>query len=829
MNDMQRIDRAWITRTRAAALPVVLLLGALYFASVVGAHYPIGRWLFFRYAGAWLASAAFAAACLSSGHAILRRALGHTLPLAEHAAIAFAVGVYVFFLSMMLAGLAGLLGPALFVGLPLALIAAGAPSLLRSTRRLARHLRYRRARAARPSPFALPILAFGMLGVGMVYFAILTPDNVAFDARWQHLAVAEHYAAAGAVGRFPEGWIIGASPQLASILYTWAFLLPKGALFDRVELAAHLEFTTFLFTLVGVTALTRRLVPAAFASSPPARGEARAAADAGHAPRPARARLGLAWVARFLFPGVFLYDSSLCVGADHVVALFAVPLYALLLRAYGSLSTRLCVLLSLMMAGAFLTKHTGAITLLGFPVIAIALRAVWILARAAWARSRGLPSPSPAGAGFRGPLAAVAGFLAFTAPHWAKNWAFYGDPLYPLLRDRLTLRPWTADASERFEWGFLKAELWRPTMDMAGLRASLKALFTFSFIPNDWPRFHGTVPVIGSLFTLLLFCLPFLPRSKRLYGLFAAVHLGVFAWYWMHHQDRYLQTLMPWMAACVAAVIAIAWQTNLATRVALTGLIALQIVWGGDVYFIPGHVMVSSPVSAVSELLSSGYRKDWKRREAFFMPYASVAPLLPPGAKVLVHERHPHLGLGSMSVNDFPTNQGGISYGLLGSPRAAYDLLQGFGVTHLLWSAGESYATDTLAGDLVFFALAAGRGRSARIVEGLTLAEMPATPPPAGGPDDVFVLTCPGGLTPGLYRLADLRTPVYGPRKGHSPPPRAPATTGGAGAEALVAEATYAITEPKCPHDADAAIGKAFQRLAARKGGYVLWARPSPP
>lgn len=818
MNDKQPIARAWITRAREAALPAVLVLGGLCFAWVVNAHYPIGRWLFFRYAGAWLASAAFAAACLSSGHAIVRRALGHTLPLAEHAAISFAAGVYVFFVAMTLAGLAGLLGPALFVALPLALIAVGAPSLLRSARRLARHLRYRRARAVRPSPFALPILAFGLLGVGMVYFAILTPENVAFDARWQHLALAEHYTAAGAVGRFPEGWIIGASPHLTSILYTWAFLLPKGALFDRVELAAHLEFTTFLFTLVGVTALTRRLVPQ---SARPARGGAE------HDPRQ-RARLGLAWVARFLFPGVFLYDSSLCTGADHVAALFAVPIYALLLRAYSALSTRLCLLLSLMMAGAFLTKHTGAITLLGFPAVALALRTAWLLGLAARARLRGVPSSLPASAWLRGPLAAIAGFLTFTAPHWAKNWAFYGDPLYPLLRDKLTLHPWTADASERFEWGFLKEQLWRPTMNMAGLRDSLTALITFSFIPNDWARFHGKVPVIGSLFTLLLFCLPFLPRAKRLYGLFAAVHLGIFAWYWMHHQDRYLQTLMPWMAACVASVIAIAWRTNTATRAALAGLIALQIVWGGDVYFIPGHAMAGTPLTAVSELLSSGYRKDWKSREGFFKPFSSVAPLLPRGAKVLVHERHPHLGLGAMSVNDFTTNQGGISYGLLGSPRAAYDLLRGYGVTHLLFSAGESHATDTLAGDLVFFQLAIGHGLTPRVVEGLTLAEMPAAPPPADANDSVFVLTCPGGPAPGLYRLTDLQTPVYGPRKGHYPPPREPAASDGAGAEALVAKAAYAITEPRCLHEVDSGIRKDFQRLAARKGGYDLWARPTP-
>src|SRR6185503_15929590 len=293
----------------------------------------------------------------------------------------------------------------------------------------------------------------------------------------------------------------------------------------------------------------------------------------------------------------------------------------------------------------------------------------------------------------------------------------------------LRLRPWTPESSERWEWGYLKAEFWRPTADWAGLWQSIKVLLTQSFIPNDWSKFHGHVPVFGSLFTLTLFCLPFLRKTRRLWALFAAVHVGIFCWYWVHHQDRYLQALLPWMAAATAGVIMLAWRTHVVTRVALMGLIALQVIWGGDVYFIPGHAMVRSPINAVVDLISSGYRKDFKAREQIYAPFTDVGKALPKKAKVLVHEHRPHLGIVAMSVNDLPVNQGGISYGLLGSPRAAYDLLKGYGVTHRLWSS-ESKAYDTLAGDLVFHALASKYGKGPRTFGSFNLAAMPNAPPP---------------------------------------------------------------------------------------------------
>ena len=111
------------------------------------------------------------------------------------------------------------------------------------------------------------------------------------------------------------------------------------------------------------------------------------------------------------------------------------------------------------------------------------------------------------------------------------------------------------------------------------------------------------MPVFGSLFTLLSVCLPFLRRTRRLWALTGATLLAVAVWYWTHHQDRYLETLLPWMTAVTAGAMVLVWRgrplsVSPPRARARSLLVALQIVWGGDVYFIPGHAMIGSPVKA---------------------------------------------------------------------------------------------------------------------------------------------------------------------------------------------------------------------------------------
>lgn len=792
------MDRAkWGGRVRRAGLPLALTAATLGFGVWLNRSYRIADWLFVRYAVWWLLSLLFGTACLSSGHALVRRVLGGVLPLFEHLAVSFAAGVYLFFLGTMLGGLLGLYGTAFFFALPLVLIAAGARPTFRHARRAARHLRGAWRRLPRPTPWALLVHAFGLLGLLAVYFAILSPNNVAFDSRWQHLGIAEHYAAVGSVQRFPEGWFIGAAPHLASFLYTWAFLLPGGRIVDHIELAAHLELTVFACGLIGIPALVRRLVrPAAL--GPVYR---------------------YAWAARFLFPGIFLYDSSLCLGADHIASVFAAPIYLLLLRAWKDLAPRACVLLALALSGAILTKYTGALILVAPAIAAVALRAVVLAFRAL--RDRLRHQPVHFRAAWAGPLAAIAGGLLFTAPHWVKNIVWYGDPLYPVLHKVFQHpRPWTADSAARFDIG-LALQFWRPERTLAGVARTLGALFTFSFVPNDWERFHGSTPVFGSLFTLSLVALPFLARTRRLWGLYAATHLGVFAWYWIHHQDRYLQAVLPWMAAATAAVLGLAWREGLAARLAVGAMVALQVVWGADVYFMPAHVFLGVPAKAVIDILSRPAGKVEKERLVYSDAFVGIGRALPPHSKVLVHEFHPHLGVNAPTVTDCPYHQGGISYVRTPTPLEVFDQLHGYGVTHLVYRTSEAREPDTLAGEIVFSNFVHGYAVGAKTVEGWLVAAMPAAaPPPGNAPDPVLVVTCGKGQAPGLYHLADLTVPELDKKK---PAPRPFKAAAAGDLAALVPEARAVAQDHACK-TLPAGVEAAFVQAGTRDP-YAIWVR----
>ncbi|MBI4705339.1 MAG: hypothetical protein HY744_29895 [Deltaproteobacteria bacterium] len=784
----QRAVRA----ARIGLLSLLLLGAAVLFAAVVHRHYPLEKWLFWRYAGYWLACLVWSLGCVSVGHLVVRRFLGRTLPVAEQLATSFAVGVVAFFLLMFGAGALGLFRAPLFYALPLGMIALGGPALYRYLRRAARRLGAYWRRAPRPPFLHYAVLAFGLAGVAMVYFVVLAPEHAQFDARWKHLALAEDYWATGAVRRFPEGWTVATYPHLVSFLFTWGFLVPGGRLFDQVELCAHMEVTVFLFTLLGVVGLVRLLVP--------------------------RCHGELAWAARFLFPGVFLYDSSLATGADHIGALFAVPIFTLLVRAWRELSPGPCALLAAMMSGAALVKYTSAIMLFPVPAAVLGLRALWLL----WRRRR-VPAHMR-GNWYRGPLAALAVGLAVTAPHWLKNVVWYGDPFYPVLYKHLALRPWIGqDGADMYEWGYQAHQFWRPSRDWQGLRETFTALFDFSFVPNDYKRYHGEVPVFGSLFTLLLAPLvflrarPFVAQRVRLWGVVLTVHGGILVWYWTHHQDRYLQVLLPLMTAITAACIALLWRTHAVTRGALVLLVGLQIVWGGDVYFIQSHAMIKSPIKKVNDLLEMGYRRQYDKRFEVFGSYGKLRELLPAKARVLLHDNHDHVGIGRSSVSDWQGWQYGINYGRLAGPRAVCELLRGMGVTHLVWAERTSKGWDSLAGDIMFFEFATRYGERRRRAGSLELADMPAKPPPEHFADTVAVLGCKQGYRTGLYRVGQLAVPVFGPRRARFPKPILEAPDDAAGHAELMRRAAFAAVDRNCQAGLPAGQRGSFRLIAERR------------
>jgi hypothetical protein len=745
----------------------------LIVAAVGHRHYPIQLWLFWRYATYWLVCGTWAMACLLAGLKATRFVVPSGLPSAERMVLGFAAGVYAFAVAIFLSGLAGLLGWWLAVLLPVAFLTFGRSALPEVT------AFGRRIRLRTPSMFFLVASAWGVVSLAMIYLTIMTPENASFDARWYHLPIAEHYAAEGAIRRFAEGWFPGAYPHLASLLYTWAFCLPETALFDRVEIAAHLELVLFAATLASVPVLVRRLVPGA--------------------------KSGAAWATIFLFPSVFVYDSNLNIGGDHVLAFWAIPIFLAWLRAQQRLQVRRCLLLALMLAGAALTKYQAGCLLI-FPVVGILVVA---LRRRQW----------------RGPLALFSAALLLTAPHWLKNWMWYGDPVYPILHRHLAGRPWNVDASAILE-STAAEHLWGPKAPtlLGKLLETIGALFTFSFLPHDWDTLTRGVPMFGSLFSILVLTLPFVKGGRRLAPLVVATFSGLFAWYWVSHQDRYLQALLPWMAAVTAAAIVLIARTGRSNRRLLGGLVALQLVWGGSAYFTPSHPIIGSPVKTAADLLAAGFRQDYSVRLRPFGSWWDIGVALPKNAKVLVHEIFEHVGTRSASVSDAVGWQGGIEYGTLGGPRGVYDLLTSMGVTHIVYRTGASEGSDSLAGDLIFLEFVSRWGRGQRTFGHASLVQMPARPPPPAAPSDVVALVaCGNRYRSGKYHLAQLSIPAKTVPLSGFPEPFA-----ALGSELVPRfdDAQYAVLDTACQQPLDARATEAFTLLANR-GTTQLWVRSS--
>lgn len=778
---------------------LVLLLAALgVFAKAVEPHYPFEHWLFFRYAGYWLGALACLAGALGVGHVTVERLFRLRLTFHEAVVCALAVGLFELELGMLVVGaFQGFRAPA-FVLVPLAFLAGGSDGLRALA---ARGVRLFRSARPRQSALGIASMAFGLLVLAAIYFAMLSPENVQFDSRWKHMSLAEDWVAHGGLRRKEEGWLFAARPHMTSLLYSWAFLLPGSAkLFDKMLLCAHLEFVIFLVTtLFGIPALVRRLVP--------------------------RADARVVWAARFVFPGVLLYDSSLSAGTDHIGALFMVPAALMLLRAFRKLDPRPTLLLALVLAAGMLVKETIAIMLVPVPVLVVAVRAVWLFVQG----KRGKVDATALRNGWRSPLLAALLMVAATSPLWLKNLVWFGDPAYPTLSRWFSPNPWSRDAAYRFAWGYTDAQMWAPERNLDGLLETFRALFTFSFEPHDWKRFHRDVPVFGSLFTLLLPTLVLCRGVKRTAWLAGWIHVAIFAWFSVHHQDRYLQGLMPLMASATAAMMILVWRQHGAlARAALGALVTFQLVWGGDVYFFQTHAMARSPLKKSIDLLSAGFEKRYGARFNVQTSYQAIGKALPPGARVLLHETNINLGTGRTTVLDNPGWQYAIEYGAQKSPAEVHALLAGLGVTHLHGRTDKSKGTDSLAGDIRFHDYLRRYAENLQQLSSGVLGELGEVPQ---GPfdDTVAVLSCGNDYAPGLYQVTDLSTPPFGPRMKELPPPREPATLPGDAAK-LIDQAEFVVLNPKCVQGGASGLRSSHSLLIKRSASkhmaaYEIWVR----
>jgi hypothetical protein len=752
-----------LAHLRTTALVVLLLAGAGFFASYVDRFYAVKDWLFWRYAAYWVLTFGWLLACLSLGHAFVTRAFRGSFNILERLTLALPVGVYAFHAAIFLLGLVGELGPPIFWLLPAVFLAAGARGLVRDVARYHRRTRPWNLVGLRTA--ALPLLAVGAVGVGVLYFQNIVPDQMSFDSRWYHLPIAQKYAITGRIARFEEGFWQGAYPQLSTHLFTWAFLMPGDVLFDRAALCGHLEFGLFLATLAQIPVFVRRLVP--------------------------RSRPALAWVSVFLFPGIYLYDSNLHTGADHIAGFWAIPLAFAAFRAWSNFTVAKVFLFSLFAAGAMQTKYTAVILVAPF-ALAMVVRALWVTMRV-----RTLPVFAALG------VLAVAP-LVLTAPHWLKNFVWYGDPFYPVLHAHLRVRPWNPDAIHQLNQ---LEQVARPgSLTADGIIEALKATLTFSFVPNDWALFHRDVPLFGSVFTLTLPCLLFMRGAWRFLWVHASVMLGLFVWFILSHYDRFLQALLPLMAAATAASIISLWRLGWPVRVALLPLVLLQVVWGADVPFFRTHnLLYDSPVRHTAQFLASGF-ENRPNRLRLFEPLPSIGAAFPRNATVLTHDIVMILGLDRNWVTDL--HQSRISYARLRSPKRIHAELQQLGVTHLVWS-DWSISRDSLAGDLAFLNFAGRYARDQRRVDRTTVARMPDVPPDDARKDyEVAHFGCGYPYARGSYRLSQLALPVL--HAGRRPNPLRPIVS----AEEAQKTADFIVTDNRC--DTGMIINPAFRLMSTR-------------
>lgn len=709
-------------RVRNYAAGATLLAGLAFFLFWVHRFYPIQHWLVWRYLTYVLVAGMFLLVCASAGELVVRKIRGASLPLREQLVQSVAVGCFAFVSGWFVLGLFGLMNRASAVLWPLALSAPNLWPLIKRLRRASR-LSHRLALPTRQRSWLwYPVFVLGVLALALIYLPLLSPANVAYDSRWYHQALAEHYAADGKIRPFREGWFMGAYPQFATYVYSWAYSLPRTILFDRVELSLHLEFALFVYTLASVPVLVRRLSP--------------------HAP------ISLSWVAVFAFPELFCYDSMLSGAADHVAAAFTIPLFLSLLRALPELKERECAVLGLLCAALLLAKYTvyAAVLVTGSVVLA---RALWL---GVWSLSK--PRAQRKAQWLLGPVLLGVVALVGSAPHWLKNLAWYKDPFYPLLD---SLFPSTPPITEPAKLGWFVPKEWAAERSLDGVWETLKAAFTFSFVPNDWPSLHRDVPIFGSLFTLSIPCLFFVRRRRRLVLLYVVVHWCVMQWYWSFHQDRYLQAYVPWMAACIAAVAAQLWQLGVFARCGVSALFCAQLIWGGDVPFFPTHSMSGSALKTAIDLLSSGYRGDYVNRLKPYGPWSEFAQHLPKSARVLVHEDHLRLGLGAPAVSDAASWQAGIDYSKAGTPAKVFDRLRELGVTHVMWRVGVSRGFDSVASDVAFYSFILNYTPPERaFFAGYTLARMPNERPADSAPGYTAVLACGKTYANGLYPTAKL-------------------------------------------------------------------------
>ncbi len=691
-----------LERLRAVLLALFCVAAIVVFAVKVNGHYAIREWLAWRVLMLWVYTLALNLACVSIGHALLRRLFRlRRMPVMETWLVSMAVGLVAFVLALYAAGAVGGFQPAVAVLLPFAFIAFGAselPLLVRRTRRY-----FAMPRRATVLECVIRRLAVGgaLLAFGVLYLIAFSPDAIHFDASWYHLPIAHDYARHGRFVPFP-GDYVRVFPHLSSLLYTWGFLLPGTDTPIDWMLALHIEYSIVAWNAVAVAVAAQWML------------------------RDARIR-GL-WTATFLFPLVFAFGTSVGAAADHMVGFWAVPMFVATGRLLRDLDVRWAALLGVFAGGAVLTKYQAIYMITACGTL-IAARWCWLAIR----RS-GAPRWSTM---IRSPLVVIGLSTLVALPHFLKNAIFYGNPLYPFAQNVFTSStPTHPRAAELFSNMLGEVDNQPKGEGWGRVRETLELLGDFSFVPHYTVDWVEKWPLFGSLFTLLIPCALLVRRPGRIWLGIWACTVVIVVWSNTYLTDRYLLAAVPLFAGTTIAMIVRAHELGPIARVGLYPLVAFQIVWGADAWTWSGKKLIDGSMA----LVRSGYEGRLEHDERFphWKTFRSVTEVLPLDAKVLIRGSRPSLGIDRDVVEDLQWNQASIWYEPIDDARELWQLYRDRGITHLLYLPDVHYS-GTIQSSVLFATLVHEPDLSIRRFGKWELVEMPATPP--GGDDELLVVT----------------------------------------------------------------------------------------
>jgi hypothetical protein len=565
------VDLGWLRRltanrrafaiavARNLAVAAVCVAGVVIYARVLDAKYPVAEWLVWRLMPVWGYALLWNAACVAGGAAVLRLLLrGRDVPVVEWLLQSMAVGLVLFTLALYLFGSICLLAPWLSLLLPAVMLAAGVPAV----RDLLPRLRsFRTERPVRSLPWEVIkflVVGWGLVCIGMLYVEALSPTDLSLHTTWPGATGPADYASAGCL--VPSSGDARADvPHLTGLVHVWAFLVP-GIELDQVRwmLVLHLEFAMVVWRIVGVAAVAHWLL------------------DEEDTP-------GL-WPVFFLFPAIFVQDHNIAGSALHYLGFFAAPVFLALARFLGQFDWRTAVLLGAVLGGQALTRFAAAYLLVAVTG-AVLLRIALVALQRGISKWRHRPDGAAGLPGWRSLVIGAAVLFATTvavdAPHLIHHGVHTGNPLYPFAGSVIpTTPPGPAATASRATAASRDGSPTQAGREVPQ-RSAIRALYMYAFEP-DGSGEKDRRPYRGALFSLLLPCVLFIRRSRRVW---LGLAIGVVAfWVWVatHGDDRFLVAFQDLLIATAAALMVRVWQVGWVGRAPLVALVALQLIWGGD-------------------------------------------------------------------------------------------------------------------------------------------------------------------------------------------------------------------------------------------------------